>query len=117
MIRDIVLLTRQLTVTFVLLLCSAVNAQQENNTALSGTRLTYYPRPTASQCQADCANNQNCQGVTWIAAGTYNRSHPAMCYLLSAVTGRTSAAGHISVVKNTGTGGSGGGYNIALTGT
>ena len=108
MIRDIALLIRPLTITFVLLLSSVANAQQENNTSLTGTRLTYYQRPSASQCQADCANNPNCQGTTWIAAGTYNRSDPAMCYLLSAVTGRTSAAGHISSVKSgSGTGGGG----------
>src|SRR5207253_1464803 len=108
MIRVIALLIRPLTITFVLLLSSGANAQQENNTALSGTRLTYYQRASSSQCQADCANNPNCQGTTWIAAGTYNRSDPAMCYLLSAVTGRTSAAGHISTVKSgSGTGGGG----------
>lgn len=75
------------------------NTQGEANTSLSGTTLTYYPRPGAGQCQADCANNPNCKGSTWIQAGTYKAGDPAMCYLLSAVTRRNTARGHISLVK------------------
>jgi hypothetical protein len=82
---------------------------RENNISLDGTRLTYYQRPSVDQCESDCANNGNCQGFTWIKAGTYNPGDAAMCYLLSAVTRRISAAGHISALK--GAGGSGGGGN------
>jgi hypothetical protein len=84
---------------------------REDNTALNGTRLTYYQRPDFNQCQADCANNANCKGFTWIQAGTYNANDAAMCYLMSAVTGRYSARGHFSGVKGDGggTGGGGGG--------
>jgi hypothetical protein len=73
--------------------------QRETNTYLNGTNLTYYPRPSVGQCEADCAKNANCKGFTWIQAGTYNANDGAMCYLVSAVTGRVSARGHISAVK------------------
>lgn len=79
----------------------------EENTSLEGTRLTYYQRPSVGQCQADCANNPNCKGFTWIQAGTYNANDAAMCYLLSAVTGRATARGHISGVKGAAGGGGG----------
>lgn len=83
--------------------------QLEHNTALNGKNLTYYPRPTVQQCQSDCAGNQNCKGFTWIQAGTYNAGDAAMCYLLSEVTGRSTARGHISAVKgDVGTKSSGG---------
>lgn len=71
----------------------------EDGTALQGTNLTYYPQPDFARCQADCANNGNCQGVTWIRAGTYNPGDPAMCYLMATVTGRSPARGHVSVVS------------------
>ena len=74
-------------------------AQVEQNISLNGTRLTYYPRPDGNACFADCANHSACQAVTWIQAGTYNPRDPAMCYLLSAVTGRSPARGHFSFVK------------------
>ncbi len=75
---------------------------REDNISLDGTRLTYYPRPSVDQCQSDCASNGNCQGFTWIKAGTYNPGDGAMCYLMSAVTRRYSARGHISSVKGGG---------------
>ncbi len=86
---------------------------REDNTSLNGTRLTYYQQPSFGQCQADCANNANCKGFTWIQAGTYNAGDAAMCYLLSAVTGRSSARGHFSAVKGAaGGGGCGTDYSI-----
>ena len=90
----------------------------ENGYALNGTRLTYFPRAIVGQCLRDCADNASCEGFTWIPAGTYNPGDAAMCYLLSAVTGRTSAAGHISALKgaagNPGGGGNtGGGTSVA----
>ena len=71
----------------------------EGNVSLNGTRLTYYPDPDQGRCLATCNSNGQCQGATWIQAGTYNRSDPAMCYLLSAVTARVAARGHVSMVK------------------
>lgn len=71
----------------------------ETGTSLDGTRLTYYPRNNGNQCQADCANNPNCRGYTWIQGGTYAASDAAMCYLLSAVTRRAAARGHYSALK------------------
>jgi hypothetical protein len=97
---------------FALILVSSVCAQtlgpNENQVALQGSRLTYYQRPAFAQCQSDCANNPNCKGFTWIAAGTYNPSDRAMCYLMSAVTGRSSARGHFSGVKQLSGSGNGG---------
>lgn len=87
---------------------------REDNTSLNGTRLTYYQRPSVDQCQSDCANNANCKGFTWIRAGTYNPSDAAMCYLLSAVTGRVSARGHISAVKGGGDTGGGGNQGTVI---
>lgn len=98
------LLTLGLTIACVSLLPPRVSAQgfgpRQENTSLNGTRLTYYPQPSVEQCQADCAQNSQCQGFTWIKAGTYNPSDAAMCYLLSAVTSSTAAAGHISGVNS-----------------
>ncbi len=71
----------------------------EGNVALRGTNLTYYPQPDQNQCLTACVNNGGCTGATWIQAGTYNPRDPAMCYLLSAVTERVVARGHVSVVK------------------
>jgi PAN domain len=99
--------------TLALILVSSIYAQtlgpSESEVSLQGSRLNYYPRPALAQCQADCANNPNCKGFTWINAGTYQPSDPAMCYLMSAVTGRSPARGHISGVKqvSAGTGGAG----------
>lgn len=69
---------------------------------LTGTTLTYYPAATPAQCQADCQANPNCKGYNWIAAGSYQLNDPAMCYLLSAVTGSSPAPGHIAVAKSGG---------------
>jgi hypothetical protein len=97
---------RQLGIAFAsaaLLLPSAASAQpREEGMSLQGTTLTYYPKPQFAQCQADCANNPNCRGFTWIQAGTYNPGDSAMCYLVSAVTGRSPARGHISMVMGAG---------------
>ena len=71
-----------------------------NNMSLNGSRITYYQRTSFALCEADCAGNANCKAATWIMPGTYNPSDPGMCYLLSAVTQRVSAAGHITAVKN-----------------
>jgi hypothetical protein len=71
-----------------------------DNTSLDGSRITYYPRPSFGQCQADCAGNANCQGFTWIRPGAYNASDPGMCYLMSSVTGRSSHTCCISAVRN-----------------
>src|SRR5262249_42703863 len=95
MTLNIRLLTLVMTIAFVLLMPHLARAQgfgpRAENTALNGQTLTYYPRASVDQCQADCANNGNCKGFTWIQAGTYNRGDAAMCYLISAVTGSTSA--------------------------
>lgn len=69
------------------------------NTALDGSRITYFPKPNLGGCSSACAGNPNCKGYTWIAAGTYNPSDAAMCYLLSSVTRTYSARGHTSGVK------------------
>ncbi len=71
-----------------------------NNMSLNGSRITYYQRTSFALCQADCSGNANCKAATWIKPGTYNPSDPGMCYLLSAVTQRVPAAGHITAVKN-----------------
>jgi hypothetical protein len=57
-----------------------------NNTSLNGSRITYYQRTSFALCQADCAGNASCKGLTWIRPGAYNPSDPGMCYLMSAVT-------------------------------
>lgn len=77
---------------------------REDNTSLTGTNLSYYHRPAFETCQSDCLNNASCKGFTWIHPGTYNANDPAMCYLLSAVTGRSSARGHYSGVKGASSG-------------
>ncbi len=89
----------------------------ENETSLNGTNLTYYQRPAVAQCQNDCANNPNCKGFTWIMAGTYNRTDAAMCYLLSAVNGRSRTRGHVSGVKTTAAAPAGTEAGMSLTGT
>jgi hypothetical protein len=119
---DIRVVKLALSIALLLLIPQTTNAQslgaREDNTALQGTNLTYYQRPDFGQCQADCANNANCQGFTWIQAGTYNPRDAAMCYLLSSVTGRSSARGHYSAVKGSGDTGLGAREdNIALQGT
>jgi hypothetical protein len=86
------------TALLLMLPTAAVAQAREEGVALQGTNLTYYPKPDVAQCQADCANNPNCRGFTWIRAGTYNPGDSAMCYLVSVVTGRSPARGHISMV-------------------
>jgi len=71
-----------------------------NNTSLDGSRITYYPRPSFAQCQSDCAANGNCRGFAWIRPGAYNPGDSAMCYLLSAVTGKSSHTCCIAGIKN-----------------
>lgn len=71
-----------------------------NNISFNGSRITYYPRPSFSMCQADCAGNANCRGFTWIRPGAYNPGDSAMCYLMSAVTQRISHPCCISAVRN-----------------
>ncbi len=71
-----------------------------NNTSFNGSRITYYQRPSFALCQADCAANANCKGLTWIRPGAYNPSDPAMCYLMAAVTQRVTHVCCISAVKN-----------------
>lgn len=71
-----------------------------NNISFNGSRITYYPRPSFGQCQADCARNSNCRGFTWIRPGAYNSGDSAMCYLMSAVTAKVPHACCISAVKN-----------------
>ena len=73
--------------------------QLEDGFYLTGTNLTYYPKDNVEQCRADCANNPNCRAFTFIKAGTYNPGDSAMCYLVSAVTGKVAARGHISGIK------------------
>jgi hypothetical protein len=54
--------------------------------AITGTdavRLNYFASPSAQACRAQCENNANCKGFTWIKPGTYNPRDPAMCYLMS----------------------------------
>lgn len=71
-----------------------------NNISFNGSRITYYPRPSFGQCQADCAGNSGCKGFTWIRPGAYNPGDSAMCYLMSAVTARVPHACCISGVRN-----------------
>lgn len=71
-----------------------------NNISFNGSRITYYPRASFALCQADCAGNANCKGLTWIRPGAYNPSDPGMCYLMAAVTQRIPHACCISAVKN-----------------
>ncbi len=71
-----------------------------DNTSFDGTRITYYPRPSFGQCQADCARNPSCHGFTWIRPGAYNPSDPGMCYLMATMTTHTSHPCCISAVRN-----------------
>lgn len=71
-----------------------------NNTSFNGSRITYYQRTSFALCQADCAANANCKGLTWIRPGAYNPSDPGMCYLMSAVTQRVAHECCISAVRN-----------------
>jgi hypothetical protein len=71
-----------------------------NNISFNGSRITYYPRPSFGQCQADCSGNASCRGFTWIRPGAYNPGDSAMCYLMSAVTARVPHACCISGVRN-----------------
>jgi hypothetical protein len=71
-----------------------------NNTSFNGSRITYYQRTSFALCQADCAGNANCKGLTWIRPGAYNPSDPGMCYLMASVTQRTPHACCISAVRN-----------------
>jgi hypothetical protein len=71
-----------------------------DNMTLEGSRITYYPRPSFGQCQADCARNSSCQAFTWIRPGAYNAGDPGMCYLMASVTGRSPHACCISAVRN-----------------
>jgi hypothetical protein len=71
-----------------------------NNISFNGSRITYYPRQSFGQCQADCAANAGCRGFTWIKPGAYNPGDSAMCYLMSAVTARVPHACCISGVRN-----------------
>ncbi len=72
-----------------------------NNTSYSGgSRITYYPRASVGQCQADCAANGSCRAFTWIRPGAYNPGDSAMCYLMYSVSGPVSHPCCISGVKN-----------------
>jgi hypothetical protein len=71
-----------------------------NNMTFQGSRITYYQRTSFAGCQADCAANANCRGLTWIRPGAYNPSDPGMCYLMSALTARVPHACCISGVRN-----------------
>jgi hypothetical protein len=71
-----------------------------DNMTLEGSRITYYPRPSFGQCQADCAGNARCQAFTWIRPGAYNAGDPGMCYLMASVTGRSPHACCISAIRN-----------------
>ena len=72
-----------------------------NNTSYSGgSRITYYPRASVGQCQADCTANASCRAFTWIRAGAYNPGDSAMCYLMYSVSGPVSHPCCISGVKN-----------------
>jgi hypothetical protein len=72
-----------------------------NNISYSGgSRITYYPRASFGQCQADCAANASCRALTWIRPGAYNPGDSAMCYLMYSVTGPVSHPCCISAVKN-----------------
>jgi hypothetical protein len=71
-----------------------------NNISFNGSRITYYQRTSFALCQADCAGNADCKGLTWIRPGAYNPSDPGMCYLMSAVTQRVPHSCCISAVRN-----------------
>lgn len=71
-----------------------------NNMTFNGSRITYYQRTSFALCQADCAANANCKGLTWIRPGAYNPSDPGMCYLMSAITQHVAHECCISAVRN-----------------
>jgi hypothetical protein len=71
-----------------------------DNMTFQGSRITYYQRTSFAGCQADCAANANCRGLTWIRPGAYNPSDPGMCYLMSALTQRVPHSCCISGVRN-----------------
>jgi PAN domain-containing protein len=71
-----------------------------DNITFQGTNLTYYPRASPGLCQSDCARNSNCKGFTWIKPGGYNPGDGAMCYLISAISGRVSHRCCMSASKN-----------------
>ena len=72
-----------------------------NNISYSGgSRITYYPRASVGQCEADCAANASCRAFTWIRPGAYNPGDSAMCYLMASVSGPVSHPCCISGAKN-----------------
>lgn len=71
-----------------------------DNMTFHGSRITYYQRTSFALCQADCAGNPNCKGLTWIRPGAYNPSDPGMCYLMASVTDRVAHTCCISAVRN-----------------
>lgn len=71
-----------------------------DNMTLEGSRITYYPRPSFGQCQADCVGKPGCQAFTWIRPGAYNAADPGMCYLMASVTGRSPHTCCISAMRN-----------------
>lgn len=70
-----------------------------DNITFQGTNLTYYPRASPGMCQSDCARSPKCKGFTWIKPGGYNPGDGAMCYLISAISGRVSHPCCMSAVK------------------
>jgi PAN domain len=73
---------------------------QIDNMTLEGSRITYYPRPSFGQCEADCVKNSSCRAFTWIRPGAYNAADPGMCYLMASVTGRSPHTCCISAIRN-----------------
>lgn len=71
-----------------------------DNMTLEGSRITYYPRPSFGECQADCVGNPSCRAFTWIRPGAYNAADPGMCYLMASVTGRSPHTCCISAIRN-----------------
>ena len=71
-----------------------------DNMTFHGSRITYYQRTSFALCQADCAGNPNCKGLTWIRPGAYNPNDPGMCYLMASVGDRVAHTCCISAVKN-----------------
>ncbi len=79
--------------------------RHQADTAYTGKNLTFFQRQTADQCEADCNGNPRCSGFTWIKAGTYSPSDPAMCYLMDQITGTTASKGHFSGLRSNAGGG------------
>jgi hypothetical protein len=71
-----------------------------NNMTFQGSRITYYQRTSFALCEADCAANANCKGLTWIRPGAYNPGDAAMCYLMASVGQRVAHVCCISGFKN-----------------